>query len=119
MSAINFNWFYHNNCSEFQDIKNRIWEFNNFTPRQRLVMDIKELRDAYEDGVRCGCLYLSPNIPDREEDWVRSGRPPSFIRWVTDMMFSGEYNELFVECKSPPCDDCVLLDWSDSESEDQ
>ena len=34
MSAINFNWFYHNNCSEFQDIKNRIWEFNNPTEKQ-------------------------------------------------------------------------------------
>ena len=114
-NAINFNWFYHNNCSEFQEIKNRIWACNNFTPRQRLMMDIKELRHGYEEGVAYGCLYLNPNNPDAEEDWVRSGRPPSFITWVTDMMFSGEYDELFVNRKSPPFDDSDLLDWSDSE----
>ena len=35
-NAIDFNWFYHNNCKEFQGIKRMIWECNNPTEKQLL-----------------------------------------------------------------------------------
>jgi hypothetical protein len=64
-NAINFNWFYHNNCKEFQGIKNRIWEFNNPTEKQlehwwwehcnggynsfwRVLADIEEIKEEFD-----------------------------------------------------------------------
>ena len=32
---MNFNLFYHNNCNEFQIIKNKIWDFNNYGLKKR------------------------------------------------------------------------------------
>ena len=62
MSTINFNWFYHNNSSEFQDIKNRIWEFNNPTEKQlaewrrehmlvwvHVLEDIEEIKERFDE----------------------------------------------------------------------
>ena len=66
MSAIDFNWLYHNNCNEFQKIKNRIWECNNPTEEQlehwwwehcnggynsfwRVLADIEEIKERFDE----------------------------------------------------------------------
>ena len=53
MSAINFNWFYHNNCKEFQGIKNRIWECNNPTEKQ-----LAEWKAEHSAGYKAINSYL-------------------------------------------------------------
>ena len=53
MSAINFNWFYHNNCKEFQGIKNRIWECNNPTEKQ-----LAEWKAEHSAGYKATNSYL-------------------------------------------------------------
>ena len=49
-NAINFNWFYHNNCKEFQGIKNRIWECNNPTEKQLAEWREEHWWGPYSEG---------------------------------------------------------------------
>ena len=92
-NAINFNWFYHNNCPEFQDIKDRIWQFNNPTEKQlaewrrehftgekehvfgwvHVLEDIKEIKEEFErDG---------PRLDGGKYEWM------NFAEFAFDMMY--------------------------------
>ena len=87
MSAINFNWFYHNNCSEFQDIKNRIWEFNNPTEKQ-----LAGWRDEHEHNF----IDVWCDIEDVKEEFDKDYLPDltgvscisEFAKFAFDEMYS-------------------------------
>ena len=87
MSAINFNWFYHNNCNEFQDIKNRIWEFNNPTEKQ-----LAEWRREHFTGEKehvLAWVHVLEDIEEIKEEFdTREWEWMDFTEFAFDKMYS-------------------------------
>ena len=89
MSAINFNWFYHNNCPEFQNIKARILEYKQPTQKQleNYKRDHKQAHIRVIDELKT--LMEGPFDPTSECGWQLCEDPcsiceqngHSFVYW--------------------------------------
>ena len=103
-NAIDFNWFYHNNCKEFQGIKRMIWECNNPTEKQLLKWreehrvrprTIKHLdREPCVRGrigripIRRGYFKVIRDIEEiKEESDTREWEWMNFAEFAFDMMY--------------------------------
>ena len=85
-NAINFNWFYHNNCKEFQGIKNRIWECNN--PTEKQLAEWKAEHSAGYKATNSYLKWLRQYYDNQQDHWgFQYDSVPPFTEFVFDELY--------------------------------
>ena len=62
----------------------------------KVMNNIKYLKDSYDEGVSVGQLFLNCNDPDANDEWFEWGRPPMrYEEFISEIIYS---TLLYKEC---------------------